>query len=135
MHCIAVPAAGSRIAPILDFSAWILIVNGHNKIHGTKLYIKRLSQGQIVNALLEAHVKTVICGCLSARLYDNLIRCGIRVVWGVTGPITTVIKAFEAGGLYNLRYRVVGLGQKRFRPFEMPPWPFTGAAQARKKTL
>ena len=128
MHFIAVPANDSQIAPILDFSPWILIVNGQaaNNSHETKLYVKGLSPRQVANVLMEARVKTVICGCLSTPLYDCLVRSGIHVVWGVTGPIKKVVETFEAGGLDDSRYRVVGLGETRFRPFEMPLWPCTG---------
>jgi predicted Fe-Mo cluster-binding NifX family protein len=123
MNTIAFPVQGLHMASIMDFSSWLHILQENTvRDGGVKLFVQWLSPQEKVNALLQASVSTVICGCISDSMYRMLDRAGIQVIWGITGPITTVVKAFTSGSLNDSKYRVVGLGEKYFRPFEPGQW-------------
>jgi len=123
---IALPVTGFQVAPIFDLSPWVLVADP-KKDGMTKLNVQRLGRSDRVKVLLKAGVKTVICGCISGRLQDMLERSGIRVIWGIAGPLKNVLESFALSRLDESEYRVLGRGErplKRHKTFDWVPRGF-----------
>ncbi len=120
---IALPVSGFQVAPIFDLSPWVM-VSDPKKNGMTKLNVQRLGRSDRVKVLLEAGVKTVICGCISGVFQNMLERSGIRVIWGIAGPLKNVLESFALSRLDESEYRVLGRGErplKRRKPFDWVP--------------
>jgi len=124
MDLVAFPIRGSNIAPIFDFSPWFLLVYSRSdgKTRSTKLHLQTLTATQKARALLEAGVKTVICGCISDSFQETLEKLGIRVIWGITGPFKKVLESFRAKRLDNSPYRVLKQEGKGRKPSGFHRW-------------
>ena len=107
---IAVPVYRRRVAPVLDFSSKILLLdlNHEREKATTELLWKGLSQSERLDALMRAGVTTVICGGISEQLHALLINSGITVIWGVAGPIDDVSTAYQYDRLGESKFQMPG---------------------------
>ena len=112
MDTVAVTVRGTTVAPICDFSSWYLIVmpTGREKKTFAKLHVARLTPEEKKIVLLRAGVQTVICGCISDSFRQRLEHSGLRVIWGIAGPVAKVLEVFQSSRLDHSPYRVLKQG-------------------------
>jgi predicted Fe-Mo cluster-binding NifX family protein len=118
MAIIALPVRSSDIAPIFDLSRRIVLVDleNQNGPRAIDLFVHRLSVAGRIEALSRAGVGTLICGCISADAYRMLKKSGIRVIWGVSGPIEDVVAAFASNQLDESAFCVLPHKDSHFQP-------------------
>jgi predicted Fe-Mo cluster-binding NifX family protein len=107
---VAVPVYRRRIAPVLDFSSRIVLLNLNHeqKDSNTEILWKGLSQSERLKTLTRAGVTTLICAGISETLHALLINAGIRVIWGIAGPVDEVASAYISNKLEDTKFNMPG---------------------------
>jgi len=110
MTVVALPVYRRRVAPVLDFSHKILLINlGHDPEElTTELLWDGLSQPDRLDALSRAGVATLICGGITESFHSMLVTGGIQVIWGIAGPIDEVLEAFKSNRLNDSIFQMPG---------------------------
>jgi len=116
---IAIPHWQSRISPVCDEARHFLVVNVTNDQEVSRSELEMTLPGtDLVGRaaqLLDAGVKTVICGAISKALETMLLGVGIEVVAQVCGNVEDVLQAFQTGKLEQDRFALPGCARRRHR--------------------
>jgi predicted Fe-Mo cluster-binding NifX family protein len=112
MATVALPVFRSRVAPVFDYCHHVLLVHldGNREVGRIELGLKGLPSDRHPYALTEAGATTLICGGISDEQIRRLENAGVRVIWGIVGPVEEVLQAFMAGRLDEPRFRMPGYG-------------------------
>jgi len=110
MTVVALPVYRHRVAPVLDFSHKVLLINLNHDPEEltTELLWEGLSQTDRLDALTRAGVTTLICGGISESLHAMIVNAGIHVIWGIAGPIDEVLEAFKSDRLNESMFQMPG---------------------------
>jgi predicted Fe-Mo cluster-binding NifX family protein len=110
MTVVALPVYRHRVAPVLDFSHKLLLMNLNPDPEeiATEILWEGLSHTDRLESLTRAGVTTLICGGISESLYAVLVNAGIHVVWGIAGPVEQVLEAFQSDRLDESVFQMPG---------------------------
>ena len=117
MSLVAVPVFRRRVAPVFDFCLRVLLIKmDHNReVARTEIYFEGHSQTERVEALTRADVNILICGGISDSFLTILENSGIRVIWGIAGPIKDVVAGFLSDRLSDPQFGMPGYRRQSFK--------------------
>jgi len=110
MNRIAIPVYRSRVSPVFDSCARLLLIDlDHNQeIDRKELLCEDLSGLERLKMLKKSGVCTVICGAISDGLYKMISNAEISVIIGIAGEVNQVINAFQDNRLGDPRFFMPG---------------------------
>jgi predicted Fe-Mo cluster-binding NifX family protein len=114
---VAIPVWNDRVAPVLDESAHLLVVDIEDGQERGRLE-HELSAGypaQRARQFASLGIHVVICGGISRPLASVLESYGISLFPWTAGPIGEVLAAYLSGKLLDPRWRMPGCGWRAHR--------------------
>ena len=101
MNRIAVPVYKSRVSPVFDSCARLLLIDlkHQREINRTEILCEGLSEIERLNLLKKSGVGTVICGAISEGFYKLISKAEILIIMGIAGEVTEVLDAFRCNRL------------------------------------
>lgn len=117
MERIAIPVSGTRVSPLFDMAARMLVadVEGGQSLSREELPLWNGFPAGQVQALRDARVGTLVCGGITRNM-EMLVRSqGIRVMPWVAGEAEEVLAAFLQGGLTSRQFAMPGCCGRRRR--------------------
>ena len=101
MNRIAIPIYKSRVSPVFDSCARLLIIDldRNRQIDRTEILFEGLSEIERVTILKKSGVSTIICGGISDSFYKMISRAGISMIVGIAGEVDQVLSAFRCNRL------------------------------------
>ena len=96
MNRIAIPVFKSRVSPVFDSCARLLLVDldQNQEIARTEVLFEGLSEIDRLKMLKKSGVCTVICGGISDGFYKMISCAEISVIIGIAGEVDQVLNAF-----------------------------------------
>lgn len=107
---VAIPLFRFRVAPVLNWCTSVFLIP-HGEIDrslGKEVILPEMNCFERLRILSERKVDTLICGALSADLFDYGRSLGVRIIHGIAGGIDEVLLAFRDGELSDPRFRMPG---------------------------
>ena len=107
---IAVPIAKSRISPLLDTAARLLVVNCRNGKEAMRreIALHPMSSAELAVYVAELQLDVLLCAALSEDLQRHLERLGVPIKPHIRGNIEAVFEAFCRGQLNRPEFRMPG---------------------------
>lgn len=107
---IAITAWGSRVSPLFDTAARLLIIpeTGAAPGNGWLAEFDGLSLIQKCLLLKQNQVGLVICGAISRHYQYRLLASGIRLIPWICGHLDDVLNAYRQGRLNDAAYFMPG---------------------------
>jgi len=101
MNRIAIPVFKSRVSPVFDSCARLLLVDldQNQEIARTEVLFEGLSEIERLKMLKKSGVCTVICGAISDGLYKMISNVEISVTIGIAGDVNQVLTALRCNRL------------------------------------
>jgi predicted Fe-Mo cluster-binding NifX family protein len=97
---IGVCSFGSRVSPRFDMSQQVVLF-GRDMPDGEEMGVGLLRPEEIIKALSERGIKTLIVGGIHERYEEMFRERGICVIWGVIGEVREAMEAYAKGSLYS----------------------------------
>jgi predicted Fe-Mo cluster-binding NifX family protein len=96
MNRIAIPVYKSRVSPVFDSCARLLLIdlNQNQEVDRTEILCGGLSELERLTMLKKLSVCTVICGGISDGFYKMISSSEISVIIGIAGEVDQVLTAF-----------------------------------------
>ena len=96
MNRIAIPVFKSRVSPVFDSCARLLLIDleQNQEIARTEILFEGLSKIDRLKILKNSGVRTVICGGISDGFYKMISNAEISTIMGIVGEVNQVIAAF-----------------------------------------
>jgi len=96
MDRIAIPVYKSRVSPVFDSCARLLLIdlNQNEEVDRTEVLFEELSETERLKMLKKTGVSTVICGAISDGFYKMISSADISVIIGIAGEVDQVLAAF-----------------------------------------
>lgn len=110
---LAIPVYQSRVAPVLNWCTSVLIMPKDSSECSEKeeLPAGGMNCFDLLKTLRDRGVTTIICGALTADLLSYGQHLGIEIIYGVSGPIDQVLKAYHSRQLDEPSLRLPGYGR------------------------
>jgi predicted Fe-Mo cluster-binding NifX family protein len=107
---IAVCSFQNRVCSRFDQSREIFIYDDQAPEKGPveKIDASSLSPAESLNVLVRKEVRVVIVGGMQERYQAMFLHHHVKVIWGVIGEVSDVIRAYVSGALYPGVGRVPG---------------------------
>ena len=101
MNRIAIPVFKSRVSPVFDSCARLLLVDldQNQEVARTEILMEGLSEIERLKVLKKSNVSTVICGGISDGFYKMISQAGISLIIGIAGEVNQVMSAFGSDRL------------------------------------
>jgi predicted Fe-Mo cluster-binding NifX family protein len=101
MNRIAIPVFKSRVSPVFDSCARLLLVDleQNQEIARTEILFEGLSKIDRLKILKNSGVSTIICGGISDGFYKMISNNEIPMIIGIAGEVNQVITAFRCSRL------------------------------------
>jgi predicted Fe-Mo cluster-binding NifX family protein len=101
MNRIAIPVYKSRVSPVFDSCARLLLIDldQHREIDRTEMLCEGLSELDRLKLLKRSAVCTVICGAISDGFYRLIANADISIIIGIAGEVDQIIDAFRCNQL------------------------------------
>ena len=101
MNRIAIPVFKSRVSPVFDSCARLLLVDLDQKqeIARTEILFEGLSEIDRLKILKTSGVSTVICGGISDGFYKMISNAEISVIIGMAGEVDQIFTAYRCNRL------------------------------------
>ena len=101
MQRIAIPSFKSRVSPVFDTCARLLLFDmDKNQVIGrTEISLEGLSKTDRLKILKNSGVSTIICGGISDNFYKMISFAGISLVIGIAGEVNQVFDAYRCNRL------------------------------------
>jgi predicted Fe-Mo cluster-binding NifX family protein len=96
MNRIAIPVFKSRVSPVLDSCARLLLVDldQGQEITRSEILFEGLSEIDRLKILKRSGVSTVICGGISDGFYKMISNAEIALIIGIAGEVNQVLTAY-----------------------------------------
>jgi predicted Fe-Mo cluster-binding NifX family protein len=96
MNRIAIPVFKSRVSPVFDSCARLLLVDldQNQEIARNEILIEGLTEIDRLKMLKKSGVCTVICGGISDGFYKMISNAEIALINGIAGEVNQVLTAF-----------------------------------------
>lgn len=107
---VAIPIFKSRVSPVFDTCAHLLVIDFHQgkEIQRQEIYLDRLSLTEREPILKKLDVTTFICGGISETLHNMLKASGKRLIIGIAGEVDKVLAAFLDDRLDEAQFQMPG---------------------------
>ena len=115
---IAIPQWQSRVSPVFDVAANLLLVEVTDACEVGRQEVPLTATDPTRRAQQVAHLaaNVLICGAISRPLELALHSAGVQVISQICGQVDEVLRSFLVGGLANDAFRMPGCcGRRRFR--------------------
>ena len=101
MNRIAIPVFKSRISPVFDSCARLLLVDldQNQEIDRKEIFCEDLSEIERLKMMKNSGVSTIICGGISDSFYKLISSAQISVIIGIAGDVDQVLTAFQCNRL------------------------------------
>jgi predicted Fe-Mo cluster-binding NifX family protein len=101
MNRIAIPVYKSRVSPVFDSCARLLLIDlsQNEEINRTEILFEGLSETERLKMLKKTGVDTVICGAISDGFYKMISSADISMIIGIAGEVDQVLGAFQCNRL------------------------------------
>jgi predicted Fe-Mo cluster-binding NifX family protein len=101
MNRIAIPVFKSRVSPVFDSCARLLLVDldRNQEVARTEILFEGLSEIDRLKILKRSGVGTVICGAISDGFYKMIFNAEISLIIGIAGEVNQVITAYRCNRL------------------------------------
>jgi predicted Fe-Mo cluster-binding NifX family protein len=101
MNRIAIPVYKSRVSPVFDSCARLLLIDlsQNEEINRTEILFEGLSETERLKMLKKTGVDTVICGAISDGFYKMISSADISMIIGIVGEVDQVLGAFQCNRL------------------------------------
>ena len=108
---LALPVLRSRVAPVLDWcSRWRIMARGPSgNTPVREVIFEAMPPHEMLRALREEGVTTLICGAVSLCLKSYGEQLGMEIVDGVSGEVQDVLAAYRSKQLHQRRFRLPGV--------------------------
>ena len=110
MNRIAIPVYKSRVSPVFDSCARLLLIDldQHREINRTEMLCEGLSELERLKVLKNSAVCTVICGAISDGFYKLISSADISIIIGIAGEVDQVLDAFRCNRLNDSCFYMPG---------------------------
>jgi predicted Fe-Mo cluster-binding NifX family protein len=101
MNRIAIPVFKSRVSPVFDSCARLLLVDldQDQEIARSEILFEGLSEIERLKMLKQSGVYTIICGGISDGFYKKITNADISMIIGIAGEVNQVLAAFRCNRL------------------------------------
>ena len=101
MERIAIPIFESRVSPVLDTCARMLIVDfdGNSERQRSEVFLERMSINERSEVLKRWGIKKIICAGVSDLMCRLLENREIEILKGIAGEVEKIIHAYCCGNL------------------------------------
>ncbi len=126
---LAIPVFRSRVAPVLNWCSKIQIFSGSSAEAscGREISLLNMNAFDRLRILQEEGVQTLICGALTPDLLSYGESLGLKIIHGIAGEISDVLKAYHSELLTEARFRLPGCcGARRYRKAWKDGCPVSG---------
>ena len=107
---IAISIWEDKISPVLDTASKLLIVDNNNQKEFSRFEANLLEQemSQRCSFIQGLDLDVLICGAVSRQFREMLKACGIKIIFGISGPAEDVLDAYLQGALLHSGYFMPG---------------------------
>jgi predicted Fe-Mo cluster-binding NifX family protein len=110
MERIAIPLFHSRVAPVLDTSNLLIVVDLEDgqELVRRELSLEKMSLFERVESLCRLEVNRVICAAISETMFRLIESKKIELISGVVGDLDKVIQAYLCDLLDDVSFSMPG---------------------------
>ncbi|MFO7667695.1 MAG: hypothetical protein R6V76_13820 [Desulfobacterales bacterium] len=111
MERIAIPVFNSRVAPVLDTSNLLIVMDFEEgqELARRELSLEMMSLFERVELLCRLEVNRVICAAISETLFRFIESKKIGLISGVVGELDEIIHAYFCEQLDDARFSMPGM--------------------------
>lgn len=112
---VAIPIFRSRVSPVFDTCARLLVIDldQGKETQRQEIYLDKLSLSEREPILKKLNVTTFICGGISETLHNILKASGNRLIIGIAGEVEKVLAAFLSDQLDEAQFQMPGHKPKK----------------------
>lgn len=111
MERIAIPVFHSRVAPVLDTSNLLIVVDFEDgqELARRELSLEKMSLFERVEVLCRLEVNRVICAAISETMFRLIENKKIGLISGVVGELDKIIQAYLCDQLDDVYFSMPGM--------------------------
>lgn len=111
MERVAIPVFHSRVAPVLDTSNRLIVVDFEDgqEVARQDLSLERMSLFERIETLCRLEVHCVICAAISDTMFRLIESKKIGLVSGVVGDLDSIIQAYLCDRLDDVCFSMPGM--------------------------
>jgi len=111
MERVAIPVFHSRVAPVLDTSNLLIVVDLEDaqELGRRELSLEKMSLFERVEAICRLEVNRVICAAISETMFRLIESKKIGLISGVVGDLDNIIQAYIYDQLDDVCFSMPGM--------------------------
>lgn len=114
---IALPIWEDKISPVMDTASRLLVIERSKQEkctrYETTFHARHIAHKTRI--IVGLGVEILICGAISRSFENMLSAAGVRVVYGLSGPVEAVMDAYFEGSLDPARFLMPGFDTEQFK--------------------